>query len=153
MTLTDVLDQKIAKIRFNYSQDNDGALQQFQSQIRLSNGAVFLMPGTPDTQRNLVEYYEQNKMATFKDAKRCGLASRLLFKNKKIVDIHFTYLDNAPYNGNSCIFELENGKFVTENNASPKAASGVNLRVMNKTQFEAAKVEELEYRSLRKDIL
>lgn len=151
MTLTDVLDQKISKIRFNHSHE-DG-LQQFQSQIRLSNGKVFLMPNVPDTSINLESHYEQAKTSTFKKAKRCGLASRLLFKNKKIVDIHFKYLNNEPYKDSRCIFELENGKFVTENNAGAQGSTAIDLMVMNSSQYEASKDDKLEYRSLKNDIL
>lgn len=153
MTLTDVLDQKISKIRFNYTPDTGNGLQEFQSQIRLSNGDVILMPNVPDTQRNLTEDYERGKTTSFKDAKRCGLASRLAFKNKKIIDIHFKYLDNKPLEDGRCIFELENGKFVTENNAGPQGLTDIDLRIMNKSQFEASKDAKLEYKSLRKDIL
>ncbi len=153
MTLTDVLDKKISKIRFNYRDASEDGLQWFQSQIRLSNGDLFLMPSTPDTKQNLTEDYERNKRDDFTTAKRCGLASRLLFKNKKIVDVHFKYLDNEPYEDSRAIFELENGKFITENAVGPQGLTDIDLVVMNKKQYEASKDEEFEYRSLRNDIL
>lgn len=153
MKLYDVLDQKISKIRFNYTYEDGYGLQQFQSQIRLSNGKILLIPNVPDTEEDLTETYERRKASTFRKAKRCGLASRLLFKNKKIVDIHFKYLDNEPYEDSSCILVLDNDKFITENNSGTQGLTDIDLIIMDSDQYEEYKDEELEYRSLKNEIL
>lgn len=153
MILSDLIDQKISKIRFNYTYDNGHGMQEVQSQIKLSNGEIILMPNYPDNEYDLLEDYKKNVKASFQKAKRCALASRLLFKNRRIVDIHFEYLDNEPSKDSRGIFELDNGKFITENNSGPQGLSKSDLIVMNKSQFQDLSNDGLAYRSLRNDIL
>lgn len=153
MILSDLIDKRISKIRFNYTEENEQGIQELQSQIRLSNKEVILMPNYPDNEYELLEDYQKNKASTFQKAKRCGLASRLLFRNKKIVDIHFKYLDNEPLKDSRGILELDNGKFITENNSVQQGETDLNLIVMNKSQFLELTNDNVEFRSLRKDIL
>jgi len=155
MKLSDLIDKKISKIRFNYAFENEYGMQEFQSQIRLSNGKIVLLPKHPDDDLDLIEDYSNNKSVTFDKAQRCGLTSRLMFRNKQIRDIHFRYADNEHVMDSSAILELDNGKFITENNSGPKGLADVNLVIMNKTQFQelALADNEIQIRSLRKDIL
>jgi len=152
MILTDLIGKKIKKIRFNYQYENAHGMQEFQSQIKLSNGEVVLIPNFPDTEYNLIEFYVKNKSSTFDKAKRCGLASRLLFRNKEIVDIHFRYLDGEPFNNGSGILELENGKYVTENNFGPQGLTDIDLIIMDQKQFDELQDDEIKFRSLKNDI-
>jgi len=153
MKLSDLIDKKISKIRFNYTLENEQGVKEFQSQIRLSNKEVILIPNYPDTDYDLLEDYQKNKTSTFQKAKRCGLASRLLFRNRKIVDIHFEYQDNEPQRDGRGILELDNGKYITENYSGLQGLGEINLVVMDKSQFQELANNEVEFRSLKKDIL
>ncbi|WP_299442409.1 hypothetical protein [uncultured Aquimarina sp.] len=153
MKLSDLIDEKISKIRFNYTFKNEHGMQEFQSQIRLSNGKIVLLPKHPDDKLNLIEDYSNNKSVTFDKAQRYGLTSRLMFRNKQIKDIHFRFSDNEHVMDSSAILELDNGKFITENNYGPNGLTDINLVIMNKTQFQELADDEIQIRSLRKDIL
>ena len=153
MTLADLLGKKIKKIRFNYERENEHDMQEFQSQVMLANKEVFLIPNYPDTSFDLTAYYDKNKSSTFDSAQRCGLASRLLFRNKTIVDVHFRYADGEPLQDASCILELENGKYVTENKFGPAGMTDIDLMVLNRDQFEDLQDDDTEIMSLKNDIL
>jgi len=153
MKLSDLIDEKISKIRFNYTLENEQGIQEFQSQIRLSNGQVVLLPKHPNDDIDLVEDYSNNRKTPFEKAQRYGLTSRLMFRNKQIKDIHFRFSDNEQVMDSSAIIELDNGKFITENNYGPNGLTDINLVIMNKTQFLELADETMEIRSLRKDIL
>jgi len=153
MKLSDLIGKKISKIRFNYQYENKHGIQEFQSQIRLSNKQVVLIPNYPDLKYDLIEHHANNKSSSFLKAKRCGLTSRLLFKNKEILDIHFRYHDNKPMVDSSAIFELENGKFITENNFGPQGLGDIDLIILNKSQFQDLAYDDIEIRSLKNDIL
>ncbi|WP_299314404.1 hypothetical protein [uncultured Aquimarina sp.] len=153
MKLSDLIDEKISKIRFNYKFENENGMQEFQSQIRLSNGKIVLLPKYPDDNIDLIEDYSNNKSVTFEKAQRYGLTSRLMFRNKQIKDIHFRFLDNEHFKDSSAILELDNGKFITENNYGPNGLTDINLVIMNKTQFLKLADDDIQIRSLRKDIL
>ncbi|WP_106793234.1 hypothetical protein [Aquimarina sp. Aq78] len=153
MKLSDLIDKKISKIRFNYKFENEHGIQEFQSQIRLSNGQIVLLPKHLDDNYDLIEHYSNHRSTPFEKAQRCGLTSRLMFRNKQIIDIHFKFLDNK-YLMNSCaILELDNGKFVTESNYGSKGITNIDLKIMNKAQFQKLADDEIQIRSLRKDIL
>ena len=153
MTLADLIGKKIKKIRFNYERNNEHDMQEFQSQVMLSSKAMFLIPSAPDTSLDLNQYYDKNKSSSFDTASRCGLASRLLFRNKTIVDIHFRYANGEPLQDESCILELENGRYVTENKSGPQGLTNIDLVLMNQDQFEDLQGEDTELRSLKNDIL
>ncbi|SEM17707.1 hypothetical protein SAMN04487910_4330 [Aquimarina amphilecti] len=153
MKISDLIDEKISKIRFNYTLENEHGMQEFQSQIRLSNGQVVLLPKHPDDDIDLVEDYSNNKNTPFEKAQRYGLTSRLMFRNKQIKDIHFRFSDNEQVIDSSAILELDNGKFITENNYGPNGLTDINLVIMNKTQFLELADDNMEIKSLRKDIL
>ncbi|MEP2937546.1 MAG: hypothetical protein ABJM06_09435 [Gilvibacter sp.] len=153
MTLADLIGKKIKKIRFNYERENAHDMQEFQSQVMLANKEVFLIPNYPDASFDLTEYYDKNKSSSFDTAQRCGLASRLLFRNKTIVDVHFKYADGEPLQDQSGILELENGRYVTENNFGPPGLTDIDLIVMNQDQFEGLQDDDTELRSLKNDIL
>ncbi len=152
MKISDLLDKKISKIRFNHIFENKDGQQGFQSQIKLSNGQFVLLPKSPDDTIDLIEQYASNNTLPFHEAKRCGLTSRLLFKNKQIIDIHFKYMDDEPISDSSAILELDNGKFITENNATQNDLTNINLQIMNKAQFRALTHDGIELRSLRKNM-
>ena len=153
MKLSDLIDEKISKIRFNYTVENEQGMQEFQSQIRLSNGQVVLLPKHLNDDIDLVEDYSNNKHISFEKAQRYGLTSRLMFRNKQIKDIHFRFLDNEQVMDSSAILELDNGKFITENNYGPNGLTDINLVIMNKTQFLNLADDKVQIRSLRNDIL
>ncbi|WP_108802412.1 hypothetical protein [Aquimarina sp. Aq107] len=153
MKLSDLIDEKISKIRFNYTVENEQGMQEFQSQIRLSNGQVVLLPKHLNDDIDLVEDYSNNKRISFEKAQRYGLTSRLMFRNKQIKDIHFRFLDNEQVMDSSAILELDNGKFITENNYGPNGLTDINLVIMNKTQFLNLADDKVQIRSLRNDIL
>lgn len=150
MILSELIGQKISKIRYSHKV-GDG-MQQFQSYIRLADKKIICLPKRPDNSLDLEEYYNKHKECSFDDAKRCALASRLLFRNKKIVDIHFGYLDDEAREDMSGILELENGIFITENNAGPEERGDIDLLILKRDQFEAWKDEETEYRSFKNSI-
>lgn len=149
MNISDLLDKKISKIRFN-TKDGDG-LQEFQSQIKLSNGEFLLLPKSPDDTIDLIAHYTKNSTIPFKEAKRCGLTSRLMFRNKQIVDIHFKFMDNEHFSDSSAILELDNGKFITENHHTENGVTTTHLQIMNKPQFHALANNGIQLKSLRKN--
>lgn len=152
MRLTELIGQRISKIRYQHQTDVKEGLQEFQSQIKLSNGNFILIPTDSKDETDLIQHYENNKSCRFIDAKRCGLAYRLLFKKKKIVDVHFKYLDGEHFNDSEGIIELENGKYITETGIGPIGLTDVNLSVMNKNEFEKLNSDGIVIRSFKNDI-
>lgn len=153
MKLTDLIGKKISKIRFNYQFENKHGRQEFQSQIRLSNKQLVLIPNHPDLEYDLIEHHANNQFSSFLKAKRCGLTSRLLFKNKEILDIHFRFRENEPFKDSRAILELENEKFITENNIDPQGLEDIDLIILNKSQFQDLASDGIEIRSLKNNIL
>lgn len=151
MIISEIIGKKISKIRFNHRIDNN--MQVFQSQIKFSDGQIILFPNDPNGDYDLTKSHDKNKYSKFEFAQRCGLASRVLFKNRKIKDIHFRFLDGEHFIDSNGILELENGRYITENSFGPLGLTDIGLIIMNQNQFEKLVDDEIEIRSLRKDIL
>ena len=149
MTISDIIGLKISKIRYSYELDNESEMQTFNSYIKFSNGSIIFFPSSPDDSINLVDYYNNHKTCQFIKAKRYGLASRVSFKNKKIIDIHFRYLDNEYIESSSAILELENGVFLTENNYGPFGLTDIRLLILNREQFESLAGDGIKIKSLK----
>lgn len=151
MKLTDLIGKKVSKIRFKYKVEANEGLQTFQSHIKLDGGDLILFPTDPEDQVELTQHYKNSKEGNFALAKRCGLAYRLVFKKKQIVDVHFKYMEGAHYNDTNGIIELENGKYLMEENQGP-VGTNIGLQVLNKSEFDALNHDGIELRSFKNDL-
>jgi len=147
MILSDIIGQEISKIRYSYQPENEHGMQEFHSYLRFATKEVIFLPKYPDNEMDLIEYYDKNKTCSFGKAERCGMASRVLFKNKKIVDVHFRYFEGTPLEDSSGILELDNGMYITENNFGPPGLTNIDLMILNSEQFAALGDDEIEIRS------
>ncbi len=152
MKITDLIGKRVSKVRFKHEVDQEEGFQKFQSQVKLSDGNFVLFPTDPDDKVEMTEHYENNKSCAFIEAKRCGLAYRLAFKKKRIVDVHFKYLDGAHFSDSKGIIELENGKYLMENSFGPMSSTDINLMVLNKGQFQQLQEAGMELRSFKNDL-
>ena len=149
MNITNLIGSNISKIRYRHNTDGAEGLKEYQAQIKLSNGEYVLFPKDPKDQIELTSDYNNNKSCNFSAAQRFGLPYRLVFRRKNIVDVHFKYKDGAHYKGSSGIIELDNGKYLMENDMGPLGVTDINLVVLNKSQFEKLNNDGIEFRSFK----
>jgi hypothetical protein len=61
-------------------------------------------------------------------------------------------MNGEHYNHSSGIIELENGKYLMENDMGPDGLTNINLIVMNKSQFDKLNHDGIELRSFKNDL-
>lgn len=152
MKISDLIGKKVSKIRFMRDPNHDKVVSTFQAQIKLSDGNFILFPTDSNDSINLTNHYEKNKFCNFNEAKRCGLAYRLVFRKKQIVDVHFKFMDGEQCNDEAGIIELENGKFLLQHSLGPLEHTDVNFLVLNRSQFEQLKEDGIALRSFKNDL-
>lgn len=147
----DVLGLKIKEIKFNYTVENDFGLQEFTTFIKLSNNEIIQIPYFID------EYWNSNDVILINEYSKIQFFDNEILKivGKSIVDFYFVFFENELNEQEKAIVEIEDGVYFTEKHFGPVGLTDVNLRILNKDEFNLLNLDiesekGFELRSLKK---
>ncbi|MDB5258692.1 MAG: hypothetical protein JWM14_3387 [Chitinophagaceae bacterium] len=136
LTLSNLIGQEIADLKYHYLAENEFGLQSFHSFIKLSSGTIIDIPKFDNDDYLLLNEenlnYFQNKFNTGDSVLH---NSKKHLSGQKITDLYFSYHENEIDLDRSAYIQLSNGYYLTENNYGPAGLIPLDLVILNAEDF------------------